>query len=107
MGENGGGAVLYICFIHWHPYHDGRSGHWSTGRHSPGYAAEQVAVESKRSRHWQLAGWLGMLTGCLELPLLQDGRSITGLKRREAHSMVPQPSKSGGYSLACCHRRVS
>ncbi|EAQ31309.1 sodium-dependent transporter [Idiomarina baltica] len=71
MGENGGGAfvlvyLLCIAFIGI-PIMMAEVVIGRRGRHSPGYAAEQVAVESKRSRHWQLAGWLGMLTGFLVL----------------------------------------
>ena len=71
MGENGGGAfvlvyLLCIAFIGI-PIMMAEVVIGRRGRHSPGYAAEQVAVESERSKHWQIAGWLGMVTGFLVL----------------------------------------
>ncbi|PYE34329.1 NSS family neurotransmitter:Na+ symporter [Idiomarina fontislapidosi] len=71
MGENGGGAfvlvyLLCIAFIGI-PIMMAEVVIGRRGRHSPGYAAEQVAVESERSKHWQVAGWLGMVTGFLVL----------------------------------------
>ncbi|RWU12161.1 sodium-dependent transporter [Pseudidiomarina gelatinasegens] len=70
-GENGGGAfvlVYLLCIagigipIMIAEIIIGRR-----GRHSPGYAARQVARESGRSKAWQITGWVGMATGFLVL----------------------------------------
>ena len=71
MGENGGGAfvlvyLLCIAFIGL-PIMMAEVVIGRRGRHSPGYAAKAVAEESERSSGWQVAGWLGMLTGYLVL----------------------------------------
>lgn len=71
MGENGGGAfvliyLLCIAFIGL-PIMMAEVVIGRRGRHSPGYAAKSVAEESGRSSGWQIAGWLGMLTGYLVL----------------------------------------
>jgi len=71
MGENGGGAfvliyLLCIAFIGL-PIMMAEVVIGRRGRHSPGYAAKAVAEESEKSSGWQIAGWLGMLTGYLVL----------------------------------------
>lgn len=71
MGENGGGAfvliyLLCIAFIGL-PIMMAEVVIGRRGRHSPGYAAKTVAQESQRHSGWQVAGWLGMLTGYLVL----------------------------------------
>lgn len=71
MGENGGGAfvlvyLLCIAFIGL-PIMMAEVVIGRRGRHSPGYAAKAVAAESGRRTGWQMAGWLGMLTGFLVL----------------------------------------
>jgi NSS family neurotransmitter:Na+ symporter len=71
MGENGGGAfvlvyLLCIAFIGL-PIMMAEVVIGRRGRHSPGYAAKSVAQESGKSSAWQIAGWLGMLTGYLVL----------------------------------------
>lgn len=71
MGENGGGAfvlvyLLCIAFIGL-PIMMAEVVIGRRGRHSPGYAAKAVAEESGKSPTWQIAGWLGMITGYLVL----------------------------------------
>ncbi|MGM0481306.1 MAG: sodium-dependent transporter [Pseudomonadota bacterium] len=71
MGENGGGAfvlvyLLCIAFIGL-PIMMAEVVIGRRGRHSPGYAAKAVAEESNKNSTWQVAGWLGMLTGYLVL----------------------------------------
>src|SRR5690554_130673 len=70
-GENGGGAfvlVYLLCIagiglpIMIAEIIIGRR-----GRHSPGYAARKVALESGRAKAWQVTGWIGMATGFLVL----------------------------------------
>ncbi|RUO81291.1 sodium-dependent transporter [Idiomarina tyrosinivorans] len=71
VGENGGGAfvlVYLLCILLIGlPVMMAEVIIGRRGRHSPGYAAKAVAEESERSSYWQIAGWLGMLTGFLVL----------------------------------------
>lgn len=70
-GENGGGAfviVYLLCIaVIGIPVMIAEIIIGRRGRHSPGYAARKVAVESKRSPFWQVTGWVGMATGFLVL----------------------------------------
>ena len=71
MGENGGGAfvlVYLLCILAIGiPIMMAEVIIGRRGRHSPGYAAKSVALESGKHSAWQSAGWLGMLTGYLVL----------------------------------------
>lgn len=70
-GENGGGAfvlVYLVCILLIGiPVMMAEVIIGRRGRHSPGRAAKAVAKESGRASGWQVAGWLGMLTGFLVL----------------------------------------
>lgn len=70
-GENGGGAfvlVYLLCIaLIGIPVMMAEIIIGRRGRHSPGFAARKVAVESGRSSIWQVTGWLGMATGFLVL----------------------------------------
>ncbi|MBA3987559.1 MAG: sodium-dependent transporter [Idiomarina sp.] len=71
MGENGGAAfiVIYLlCIVALGiPIFIAELLIGRRGRHSPGYAARQLAVESKRHPAWQLTGWVTMFTGFMIL----------------------------------------
>ncbi len=70
-GENGGGAfvLIYLLCIAGIgiPVMIAEIIIGRRGRHSPGLAARAVAIESGKSKGWQTAGWLGMVTGFLVL----------------------------------------
>ncbi|RUO73925.1 sodium-dependent transporter [Pseudidiomarina sediminum] len=70
-GENGGGAfvlVYLLCIaVIGIPIMMAEIIIGRRGRHSPGIAAREVAVESGRSSAWQITGWVGMATGFLVL----------------------------------------
>ncbi|MCC5878761.1 MAG: sodium-dependent transporter [Idiomarina sp.] len=71
MGENGGGAfivVYLICiFTLGVPVLMGELLIGRRGRNSPGYAARNLAAESRRHPAWQLTGWVTMFTGFMIL----------------------------------------
>src|SRR5690554_3047686 len=70
-GENGGGAfvLVYLACIAviGIPIMVAEIIIGRRGRHSPGYAARRVALESGRNKAWQVTGWVGMATGFLVL----------------------------------------
>lgn len=70
-GENGGGAfvlVYLLCIaVIGIPIMMAEIIIGRRGRHSPGIAAREVALESGRSAGWQITGWVGMATGFLVL----------------------------------------
>lgn len=71
MGENGGGAfvivyLLCIAFIGL-PVFIAEAAIGKKGRKNPWESVKDIAAGSGASKNWQVAGWVGMLTGFLIL----------------------------------------
>lgn len=69
VGVSGGGAFVLVylgcVFLIAIPILVGELLIGRLGRRSPPVAAERVAVESGRSRHWSVIGWMGLVAGFL------------------------------------------